>query len=344
MNALSAPRSVEELEEQLSRPPADVVEQLARLDGEILFLGVGGKMGPTMARMEKRALDVAGNPQRVIGVSRFSDPQVRESLAAAGIETIGCDLLDEHAVAALPEASHVISMSGFKFGASGNPALTWATNCVLPAQVCRRFADSSIVTFSTGNVYGNCPVNRGGSLETDEPNPIGEYAMAALGRERVYQYFCERLNTPTCILRLNYATELRYGVLVDLGAKVMAEQAIDLTTAFVNVIWLADANAMTLRAFNHGHCPARVLNVAGSELLRVRDICEALGRHLGKTPRFVGSESEEALLSDASAAATLLGSETLSATTMIEWTADWLSRGGPLLNKPTHFQERSGRF
>lgn len=339
-----APRTVEELEERLSRPREDVIEILARMPGDIVFLGVGGKMGPSMARLARRASDAAGIHRRVIGVSRFSTPELRARLESWGIETISCDLLDAAAVKSLPDAPLVVSMSGFKFGTSSAPGVTWATNCYVPVLVGDRYRDSRIVAFSTGNVYGLVPVERGGSQEDDPLAPVGEYAMAALGRERMYDYASRAFGCPVTLLRLNYATELRYGVLVDLAEQIWAGQKIDLSMAYVNVIWLGDANAMTLRAFDQCHSPPTVLNLAGLPILRTRDVCLQLGQLLGRPVEFAGQESDRALLNDGRRGYELLGQPHVPAEQMIHWTADWVARGGQRLGKPTHFQSVSGKF
>lgn len=344
MTDRAAPQSVEELEDRLSTPPSDLVKSWQDLRGDILLLGVGGKMGPTMARMALRASEASGGGRRVIGVSRFSSPGVREKLEGWGVETIACDLLDESAVAKLPDARHVIFMSGFKFGASSDPPRTWAMNCYAPAVVSKRFADSRIVAFSTGNVYPLSPCDSGGSRETDEPAPIGEYAVTALGRERIFQFFARELGFPLTLLRLNYATELRYGVQVDIGQQVLHERPVALDATCVNLIWLGDANAMTLRALVLDHDDQRVLNLAGPDALRVGDLAESLGKRLHKTPRFTGTEARDALLSNGHDAYAVLGKPELPIDHLLDWTADWLARGGELLDKPTHFEVRDGRF
>ena len=339
-----APGSVEELDELLSRPPARVVEALRDLEGDLVFLGVGGKMGPTMARMAHRALQEAGQPHRVIGVSRFQDPAVRRRLEHWGIHTIACDLLDEHAVAQLPKAPHVVAMSGFKFGVGRHPERAWATNCYMPALICRRYDDSRIVAFSTGNVYPRVAIDSGGSVEADPPNPDGEYAMTALGRERMYEYFSLLQGTPVVLLRLNYATELRYGVLVDLAQQLAAGEPIDVTMSSVNVIWLGDANAMTLSALRQAASPARVLNLAGPEIVSVADVSARLGAQMNRPVRLTGVPAADALLNNGTRGYSLLGYPEWTTQRMIDWTAQWIGAGRPTLGKPTHFQTRSGRY
>jgi len=344
MNSTEFPTSVEELELHLSEPTPRVIEVLQQLDGDVMLLGAGGKMGPTMARMARRAMDAGGVKRRVIAVSRFRTASARERLEQAGVETITCDLFDRAELERLPDSPLVMSMSGFKFGASSNPELAWATNCYLPALIGERFAKSRVVAFSSGNVYGMVPVSSGGSVETDPLRPDGEYSMTAVGRERMYVYASNRWQFPLALLRLNYATELRYGVLVDLAQQVVASNSIDVTMGYVNVLWLRDANAMSLAAFAHAAYPHVVMNVAGSEVLRMRDVCRRMGEHIGKRVEFVGVESDQALLNNGTAAYAKLGTPEMRVDTMIRWTAQWVARGGELLGKPTHFQVRNGRF
>ncbi len=341
---MKCPTTVDPLDDLLSTPDEQVVQTMAELDRDIVVLGVGGKMGPTLARMAKRASDEAGINRRVIGVSRFSSGKLREQLEVWQIETIACDLLDEDAVAKLPDAANVVYMAGFKFGAAANPSLTWAMNCHLPAVICRRYASSRIAAFSSGNVYGTVDVTSGGSVESDEPHPIGEYAITILGRERMFDHFSRTLKTPVSILRLNYATELRYGVLVDLAQQVFAETAIDVTMGHVNVIWQRDANAMALNSLTQTTTPPATFNIAGSEILRVRDVCEEFGRLMNKHVTFVGEEASDALLNNAEASYTSLGQPALASDEMIRLTAEWIMQGGELHGKATHFESRNGRF
>lgn len=321
-----------------------VIETLARLDGDILILGVGGKMGPTLSRMAARASQESGVKRRVIGVARFSNKDLPASLEKHGIETLAADLLDRRQVAALPEAPNIVVMTALKFGASQRPADTWAVNCWLPANICQRFPKSRIAAFSTGNVYPLTPISRGGSVETDPLAPVGEYAASCVGRERLYEYFSRTNGTPISIIRLNYACELRYGVLVDLGRHILAGEPIDLTTAAVNVIWQGDANAMTLQSLAHAASPPFVINIAGPETLRVRDLCAQLGTLLGKPPHFTGNEASDALLSNSQLSQRLFGLPRVSTDQLLRWTAQWLLHNGELLDKPTKFQVRDGSF
>ncbi|HEX3869249.1 MAG TPA: NAD-dependent epimerase/dehydratase family protein [Pirellulales bacterium] len=333
-----------QLDDRLSEPTREVVETIARASGDFAVLGVGGKMGPTLARMLRRALDAAGSRSRVFGISRFSSPTAREELHRHGIETIACDLLDESAVADLPEAPNVVSMTGRKFGSTGDEATTWAMNAYMPAVVCRKFRRSRIVAFSTGNVYGLTSVDSAGSRETDALQPVGEYAMSALARERMFEYFSRELAIPMAIIRLNYACELRYGVLVDIAQRIRSGAPVDLDIGHFNALWQGDANAMALRAFDHIATPLWTVNVAGPEHLSVRSVATRLGELMKRPIEFRGSEGPTALLSDARMGFERLGRPRVAADTLIEWVADWVSRGGRCLDKPTHFESREGRF
>lgn len=337
-------KDVPQLEGLLSEPTDELVAMMGRLEGDLLFLGVGGKMGPTMAKMAARASEAAGVKRKIYGVARFSNPGLRERLEADGIETIACDALDADQVAKLPKVPNLMYMLGVKFGTSGNEGLTWAANCVAPAIAAHHFRDGRIVAFSTGNVYGLVPFESGGSKETDTLRPVGDYAYTAVGRERVLKYYCQAQNTPTCVLRLNYAVEMRYGVLVDLANKVWNEQPIDVSMGYANCIWQADANAMALRAFEAPSCPMTVLNVAGPEMFRVRDVCETFGRLMDKPVRIEGTEAPDALLNDGTEGRRRLGDIRVPICRVIEWIADWTARGGEKLDKPTHFESRDGKF
>ena len=338
------PQSNGELEDHLSEPPTAVINALAQFEGNLVILGVGGKMGPSLARMAQRALTAAGGDRKVIGVSRFSRSGVREQLENWGISTCQCDLLQPRAMDVLPDARLVVSMSGFKFGASAHPDQSWATNCLVPSHVCQRYRDSRLVAFSSGNVYGLTSFTTGGSVESDPPDPVGEYAMAVLGRERIYEFCSRQWQIPMALLRLNYATELRYGVLVDIAQAVLERQPLDLDMGYVNVLWLRDANAMALRAFEHCQSPARVINIAGREIIRVRDVAETFALRFGTSAVVTGSESDRAFLNNASAAYRLVGEPEFSTHQMIDWTAAWIARGGENSGKPTHFQVLDGKY
>lgn len=337
--------SIADLDTLLSEPTPHAVETLARLDGDVMLLGVAGKMGPTLANMARIA---AAGKRRVIGVARFSQPGVEAWLNAHGIETIHCDLLDPAQLAALPDVPNVIAMFGMKFGSTGQEARTWAMNCLAPAYVCHKFRRSRIVAFSTGNVYGLTKVDHTapscGSKETDALGPIGDYAMSCVGRERIYEYCSRTYDIPMAILRLNYAVEMRYGVLVDIAQRVWAGQPVDVSMGYLNAIWQADANAAALSAFAHLATPPTVLNLAGPELLSVRKVAEDFGRRFGKSVTIEGTENPDAILSNAAKSHALFGKPRVDAEQMIAWIADWVSRGGATLGKPTHFEVRDGKF
>jgi nucleoside-diphosphate-sugar epimerase len=334
----------EHLDELLSEPTEVAVEAMGRLTGDLILLGVAGKMGPTLARMARRASDHAGVPRRIIGVARFSDARHEARLQAHGIETLRCDLLDPAQLARLPDVPNVICMAGTKFGSTGQEARTWAMNCWLPGMVCQKYRQARMVAFSTGNVYGLTPVVLGGSLETDPLNPVGDYAMSCLGRERIIEHFSRTHQIPTVLLRLNYACEMRYGVLVDLAQRVRDNQPVDLTMGHLNAIWQADANAQALAAFDQVATPPRVINVAGPEVLSVRRLAQDFGRLFGKPVTFQGTECADALLSNGQLGKRLFGYPRVSAGQLVHWIADWLVRGGETLGKPTHFEVRDGRF
>jgi dTDP-4-dehydrorhamnose reductase len=337
-------RDLEDLEDRLSEPTADLIETFRRVEGDILILGVSGKMGPTLARMARRAADAARTPRRILGVARFNDEPARARLADAGVTTIRCDLLKDGALERLPDAPNVVYLAGMKFGASESAARTWAVNTFLPGLCARRFAKSRIVALSTGNVYGLVPVDGRGSVEIDAPNPAGEYAMSCVGRERILEYVSRASHVPMAILRLNYACELRYGVLVDLAEKVREGRPVDLAMGHFNVIWQADASAITLGALGYASSPPLILNVAGPEQLGVRATCEELARRLKTRAIFQGTESTDALLSDGSLGHSLFGPPRVPASDLVGWVADWVSRGGATLAKPTCFSSRDGRF
>ena len=335
------PRDEQELEERLSRPTPALAARLAEVPGDILVLGAGGKMGPSLARMAKRA-DPA---RRVLAVSRWTVRRAAEALEAHGVETIGADLLSPRDLAALPDAPNVVFMAGQKFGTTGDPAGTWAMNAAVPTLVCERYAGTRTVAFSTGNVYPLTPPGRGGSRESDPPAPVGEYAFSCLARERIFAAAAARHRTPVSLVRLNYAHDLRYGVLTDLALRIVRREPVDLGMGFVNVIWQGDANAFALAALAHAAAPEPfVVNVAGPEAHRVADLARALGERLGVEPLLVGSEGADALLSDASRMRTVLSHPLVSVETLLDWVAEWVRADGPLLGKPTGFERRDGRF
>lgn len=336
--------SLFELEDLLSQPSEAACRVMAELRGDLLILGAGGKMGPTLARMAKRADEAAGIKRRIIAISRFGDDATAAKFEQHGIDVIRRDLLEENSLDDLPEAENVLFMTGMKFGGSGNPGLMWGMNTDLPARVCRRYRKSRIVAFSTGNVYPHVVPESGGSKESDVLNPVGEYGMSALGRERTFQYFSQKLGIPTALICLNYAVELRYGVLVDVARAVWNGEPVDVSMGFVNVIWQGDANALTLCAFAETDVPAKRCNVAGPEILRVRDVAEAFAKLCDKPVHFVGTEGSKSLLNDGTRMAAKYGPLRYSAADIYPLIADWIRHDRPLLGKPTHFQATDGVF
>jgi hypothetical protein len=337
-------RDVADLDSLLSEPSEAAIQALNSLDGDVVILGVGGKMGPTHARMVKRASEASGVSRRVIGVSRFSSSGLEQQLEAWGVETVRCDLLDAESLAELPEAANVIYMAGMKFGSTGQEPLTWAMNSFLPGMICERYRKSRIAVFSTGNIYGMSPVSRGGSREEDALDPVGEYAMSCLGRERICEHFSRKHHIKMSLIRLNYATELRYGVLVDIAQRVFAGKSVSLSMGYLNAIWQGDASAMSLQALACASDPPFIINIAGPELLSVRRIAEEFGERWHKPVHFSGVELDDALLSNSLKAREFFGHPRVSAEQMMAWIADWVARGGETLSKPTHFEERTGRF
>ncbi len=333
-----------QLDELLSRPTPEVVQSMKDLEGEIIFLGIAGKIGPSLARMAKRASDQAGVPRRIIGVSRFSNDKEHKEIEGFGIETIRGDLLDPGFVRSLPKAKNVVFLAGMKFGSESNLSLTWAMNTYVPAMVAEHYKDSAIVAFSTGCVYPLAGIYSGGSSETDHPEAIGEYAQSCLGRERMFEYGSNKYNTPVALIRLNYSVEMRYGVLVDIAQKVQSEEPIDLSMGYFNVIWQGDMNAMALRMLGHCKSPANIINLTGPEILSVRQVATEFGKLLGKSPRFTGKEATTALLSNASLSHGLFGKPGVGVDRIIRWTAGWIGHGNRLLNKQTHYEVRDGKY
>jgi len=332
------------LDEFLSRPSPALVERAPELAGGVLVLGVGGKMGHTLGRMAKRAFTEAGLRAPVIGVSRFSDPEIERALENDGIETIRCDLTDRVAVDRLPDAPNVVFMAGRKFGSTGGEALTWTINAYVPGLVADRFRNSRILVFSTGNVYPFVASDSGGAVETAAPAPVGEYAQSCLGRERVFEHFSSTLRVSTVIARLNYAVELRYGVLVDIAEAILHGEPVDVSMSHVNVIWQGDACDMMLRALPLASSPAEILNVTGPEPVSVRHVAELFSDRLKRPLRFVGLERETTLLANCNKACRLLGRPAVDVEQMVNWIAEWVQIGGRTLGKPTHFAERGGQF
>lgn len=337
-------RTIEELEAKLAEPSAELIADMGKIEGDIMLLGVGGKMGPSLARLAMNAIKAAGVNKRVIGVSRFSDASTREELEAAGVETISCDLLDDEALQQLPEVENIIYMAGNKFGTTGREWFTWAMNAYLPGRVADKFKNSRFVVFSSGNIYPFTPVASGGATEDVAPDPVGEYGQSTLGRERVFSYFSNTYNIPMAIYRLNYAIDLRYGVLLELAKAVNEGREIDLTMGHANVIWQGDANEIAIRSLLHVSTPPNIINVTGPETLSLRWVSEEFGKRLGKKPIFVGEESEDALLNNAAKSFQLFGYPKVSVLQMIDWISEWVKNDGLTWDKPTHFQEREGKY
>jgi nucleoside-diphosphate-sugar epimerase len=333
-----------ELEDVLSRPTEGVLDSLRGLEGDILVLGVGGKMGPSLARMARRAVESLGQRRRVFGVSRFTSPQAADRLRRHGVEPIVCDLADAGAVCRLPEAPSVIFMAGQKFGTAERPDLTWVMNALVPGLVAERFMKSRIVVFSTGCVYPLTPVAGAGSQEDDALGPPGEYANSCVGRERIFTYYSIRHRLPAVLFRLNYAIDLRYGVLLDVARNVAQGLPVDVTMGHVNVIWQGDASARALQCLSCVSSPPLALNITGRERVSIRSLAERFGELLGTRPVFTGHEAPTAWLSDASRSFKLFGPVTVTLDEMIAATAHWVKRGGVTLGKPTHFETRDGQF
>ena len=343
----SSPESIQtesQLEELLTTPGAALLDFIKTVPGPLLVLGAGGKMGPTLAVLARRAAEVAGHKLNVIAVSRFTDAQSQAWLEARGVQTRSCDLLDGRAVADLPDSPSILYLVGLKFGTAQNPGATWAMNTIVPARVAERFPHARIVALSTGNVYPFSEVSRGGSVETDPLTPLGEYGNAAIGRERIFDFYSRQHSIPVTQLRLFYAVELRYGVLVDIAQKVYAGEAIDLANGYFNCIWQGDANEMVIRSLSLCATPPAVYNLCRPEVFSVRDAAKRLGALLDKPPQFHGTESSTALLGNAKPLCARLGEPTVKLDQMLQWIAHWVAQGGRNLNRPTHFEVRDGKY
>jgi len=337
-------RNIESVYKKLLEPSADLIEDIATIDGDIIVLGIGGKMGPGLARVAKQAIDKAGINKKIIGVARFSEPGLQEQLNSEGIETISADLLNEDDLQALPQEKNVLYLAGTKFGTTGKESLTWAMNSYLPGHVAQKFKNSRIVVFSTGNVYPLVPVVSGGATEDLPPEPIGEYAQSCLGRERIFQYFSLKNNTPVLIYRLNYANDVTYGVLHEIAKSVKENQPVDLSMGTASVIWQGDANEIAIRCLKHCSAPAKILNVTGPETVSLRWLAEQFGKMLGVTPEFINEERSTSFLSNAAESFRLFGYPKVTLKQMMEVILEWLNEGGKTLNKPTHFSERKGKY
>ena len=337
-------KNIEAIYKQMLEPSAELVEDIARLEGDIMVLGAGGKMGPALAILAKKAAEKAGVNKRIIAVSRFSEPEAKVELNATGVETIAADLMEESDLAGLPDVKNVLFLAGTKFGTQGKESYTWAINSYLPGRVAQKFANSNIVAFSTGNVYHLTPVHMGGATEHYTPLPVGEYAQSCLGRERVFQHFSSKNKTPLLIYRLNYANDVTYGVLLEIAKSVKAGQPIDLQMGNVNVIWQSDANEMAIRSLLHCAVPAKLLNITGPETVSVRWVAEEFGRLFGVQAVFINEEQPTSLLSNAAEAFRLFGYPRTPLLKMMMLIAGWINEGGKMINKETHFQERKGQF
>jgi nucleoside-diphosphate-sugar epimerase len=336
--------TVQQLEERMSRPTEADIAAMREINGDVIILGVGGKMGPTLAQLIRRSADSAGKKMRITGVARFSDQAMPDALRAHGIEPIACDLLEPGQLAKLPDAENVIFMAARKFGTTGAEYLTWAINTQLPTLVAHRYRDSRIVCFSSGNVYPLVPATGGGATECTPTGPQGEYAQSVLGRERVFEHASHRRGTRVALLRLNYAIDLRYGVLVDIARAVFERRPVNLKMGLVNVIWQGDANSVCMRSIAHCSSPPLILNLTGPETLSTRWIAEQFAERFECEASFTGEASDTALLNNAAKCHRMFGYPTVTPAEMIDWIADWIAAGGALSNKPTHFQTQDGKF
>lgn len=333
-------KTVDELDDILSRPSEALVDYVRGLDGDIMVVGAGGKIGPTMARMAKRAVDAAGVAKDVLAVDVVPLPE----LEALGIRSVACDMLDQAAVDALPSARNVVYMVGRKFGSSGQESLTWAINCIVAYHAARKLQGSRVSAFSTGCVYPVMHINTGGATESTPSGPVGEYAMSCLGRERMFDHFADNGKEEVVHVRLNYSVECRYGVLFDVATNVWNGQPVDVTTGYANVIWQGDACDQVLRSFDYATSPATVLNVTGPELFSIRQAATRFGELFGKEPAFAGEENGFGYVSNASKANALFGNPSVPLDRVIQWIAGWIQLGGESLGKPTHFETQDGKY
>lgn len=332
------------LDDMLTTPSEALVEDIKKIDGDIMVLGAGGKMGPTLCVLAKNAIKLAGVDKRVIAVSRFSDPIATKLLTDNGVEIISCDLLDVEKLNELPDCKNIIYMAGRKFGTDGNEWQTWSMNATLPAFVVNKWRKSKIVVFSSGNIYPIVPIHTGGCTEKDKVGPIGEYTQSCLARERAFEYGANKYGTEIFMYRLNYAVDLRYGVLYDMADRIMKEEPISVTTPALNCIWQGSANEIAIRGLLHASSPAKILNVTGPETVSVIKVARYMGEILGKEPIFEGTPSNDAYLSDSSEMVELFGYPTYGIRTLMRWQAEWVKEGGRSLGKPTHFEERKGSY
>ena len=341
---MHTPNNEKELDDLLSQPSEQLVEAMRHLSGDITILGANGKMGLSQSIMAQRAVEMAGCRKQVLAVSRFSDKEGRDKLETAGVKTIACDLLDPEQVKQLPVTENVIFMAGRKFGTIGSESLTWAMNALVPANCCTHYKDSRIVAYSTGNVYGMVKVETGGSNETDSPVPVGEYAQSCLCRERIFEHFAITGKTPVLLFRLNYATDLRYGVLYDIGMKIWNDEPVVTGVDYFNIIWQGDAINYALLSLQKASSPAEILNITGKSILSVKETAEEMGIIMNKKVQVTSSGHEQSLLNDATKSFGYFGKPSVSSKELIRMQAEWIMQGGSGLNKPTHFEVDDGKF
>ncbi len=336
--------SEEQLEEVLTTPSQELVEACRQLADPLVVLGAGGKMGPSLAVLARRAIEQAGVDVRVIAVSRFSNTASKDYLHARGVETRNADVFDRQQLDELPDSTNVVYLVGMKFGTSSDPVPTWATNTIAPVHACERFAGARLVALSTGNIYPLCAADSDGSVESDPLTPVGEYPNAAVARERIFQHYAANNNTPTVLMRLNYAHDLHYGVLTDIASKIWRGEPIDVTMGHFNAIWQGDANEKILRSFALCSSPATAVNLTSPEIYAVRNVASRLAALLDREVCFTGREALTALLSNTQVMQSKLGPPRIGLEQMLTWIAHWTQMGGSTHNKPTHFQTRDGKF
>jgi hypothetical protein len=337
-------RTEEELGEVMTRPRPELIEFMPSLHSPLVILGAGGKMGPSLALLARRAADAAGVRLEIVAVSRFTDSRIQDELESRGVRSLRADLMQRAAFASLPDTDNLLYLVGLKFGTARSPALTWATNTLIPAYTVERYPRARIAALSSGNVYPLAPVNSAGSREGDALTPLGEYSNACVARERIFEYFSAQHATPLALIRLSYALDLRYGVLVDIARHVERGEPVDVSMAYINVIWQGDANESILRALGLAAVPLVALNLVGSQHYRVRDVALRLGELMGKRVSFTGVEGETAILSDNARLRASLGEPPTPFETVLKWTASWVGGGGHLLDAPTHFETKDGAY
>lgn len=335
----------DQLEDFLSAPSPALIEDMKKITGDIMILGAGGKMGPSMAKLAMRATKAAGIERNVYAVNRsFRDEKLKQQMEDMGIKTVFCDFMDQSSLDALPDCENIIFLAGMKFGSSSALAQLWALNVFMPGLVARRYRNSRIVELSSGNIYGLNNVLRGGPVDKDPLNPFGDYATSVVGRDRMFEYAAEEYGTKVCLLRLFYALDLRYGIICDIAQKILENQPIDVTMGTLTCIWQGDANSQVLRSLLHCESPAKPLIVTGPESASVRWIATRLGEELDMEPQFKGEEAQDVIMGNSAQASRLFGYPSVALDQVIVWVAHWLKNGGPTLGKPTKFQVRDGKF